>query len=61
MTAPTAPPRKPMIQINVDRDLLVAVDRAADRARLTRTAWMVTAALAALPEDLRAEVQRDRD
>jgi len=50
-----------MIQINVDRDLLVAVDRAADRARLTRTAWMVTAALAALPEDLRAEVQRDRD
>ena len=49
-----------MIQINVDGDVLVAIDRAAKRARLTRTAWMTTVALNALPVDLREELERDR-
>lgn len=56
-SARAADPR-PVIQTRVDRDVLDAIDTAASRQRMTRTAWLTQAALAALPDDLRAALNR---
>lgn len=53
----SASPR-PLIQVKVDRDVLEAIDAAAHRARLDRTAWLTQAALAYLPSDLREALDR---
>jgi uncharacterized protein (DUF1778 family) len=49
---------RPLVQIKVDRDLLDAIDRAATRTRLTRTAWIVQACLDYLPPDILEELEQ---
>jgi len=49
-------PKRPLVQLNIDSDLLGAIDRAAKRERMTRTAWLTQAALAHLPDDLADEI-----
>jgi hypothetical protein len=51
-------PKRPLVQLNVDDDLLTAIDRAAKRERMTRTAWLTQAALAHLPVDIAEEIER---
>jgi metal-responsive CopG/Arc/MetJ family transcriptional regulator len=46
------------VQVIFPEDILTVVDRAADRARLDRSAWIRQAALAYLPPDLYREIER---
>lgn len=55
---PRSRTRLPLVQFNVDRDLLDAIDRAARRERMTRTTWLTQAALAHLPADIAEEIDR---
>jgi hypothetical protein len=50
--------RRPMVQFNVDSDVLAAMDQAAERVRMNRTQWITQVVLAALPSDIRAELDR---
>lgn len=58
---PAARVRVPTVRIDarIPADVLDAIDAAASRVRLTRTAWIIQAAMHYLPPDLLTELERE--
>lgn len=46
------------VEIILDVDLVDAIDRAATRERMTRTAWLIQAALHHLPVDIGQTIEK---